>query len=202
MRLWAFIKDLFRRSAQGAGVPAQQPGVPGQGPISPQPVPGQVIERVVERQVIPGTSVGFAVAEEVSVGGDGSLDRTRTVVGLLAGCGHLISDYDHLGGRCNFCAAEAQELLAKGQIDLYSAHSYGLYCAGCRATCGACGQSTCQRHAVRLQQADGSVIGLCPRCAEEHRKGQLVQQVLGIVLGPFISIPPPEQGKENLDGTR
>jgi hypothetical protein len=199
-----WIVDLFRRSPQGAGTLTQQPGVPGQGPMGAQPVPGQVIERVVERQVIPGTPVGFAVAEEVSVGGDGSLDRTRTVVGLLAGCGHLISDYDHLGGRCNFCEAEAQELLAKGQIDLYSAHSYSLYCAGCGTRCR-CGLSTCQRHAARVQQADGQADGsvtLCPRCAEDHRKAQLVQRVLGIVLGPFISVPPPEQGKENLDGTR
>jgi hypothetical protein len=46
-----------------------------------------------------------------------------------------------------------------------------------------------------VQQADGSVVYLCPLCAQDHQKGQLVQRVLGIVLGPFVTIPRPEQAK-------
>jgi hypothetical protein len=120
----------------------------------------------------------------------------------MGGDRHLISDYEHLGGRCPFCEAEAQELLARGQIDVYTAACHSLYCKDCRATCSACNQSSCKRHALPVQQADGSVISLCPLCAEAHEKGQLVKRVLGIVLGPFVFVPPPEHEREDPNGTR
>jgi hypothetical protein len=132
----------------------------------------------------------FSVTQLASAGPDGSLDRVRSVLGIVGGDGHLIESFEQLGGRCVFCALEAQEMVAAGLMDLEAAEHHSLFCSSCRSTCDACRRTACRRHALVFQPDDASpAVLLCPDCMQEAKRAQFFQKIIRTLTVPFLKDP-------------
>jgi hypothetical protein len=189
-----FLRDMLRRSPQGASTPPTSRPTPGETPLDLPVAPGTPIERTVERQVIPGTALSFSVSEAVYTGPQGSLDHVREVAGVMAGCHHLISTYSDLGGQCPFCREEALEMVESGATDVRTAEGLTLFCRACRTECTGCRTGVCRRHAVSFQAEEGGPSGavplfLCPTCLRQARRARFLGRVLRVIASPFVRSP-------------
>ncbi len=186
------LSYFLGRSSQGAArPPASAPNQPLTSDEMPIP-PGRPIERTVERQVIPGTRLSIMVTQSAYSGPDGSLDRVRDVRGVMAGCSHLVTSYEQLGGRCIFCQTEAAELVSAGATDLAALEAMTLFCVSCMSECALCRRTICRRHALQWQDDVGAVAYLCPTCREAADRARFFQKLMRAITFPFVNNPDQE----------
>jgi len=195
LRFIKYVLQYFKHQRQDLTVPQQTDDMF-------HSIPGYTtIETNIDNQPIPGTiTQSISKEERILQSPNGELITHSNKKGIHCGCGHLIYTIESngqqpgLGSRCPICAAQAVQLLNRGDVTLDQAEAMSLCCSKCSARCEGCGINVCRRHIHQFIGLDNSRAWLCDECVKQAERDKFFKQTLTIMFSPFLddnSLPPP-----------
>jgi len=161
------------------------------------PAGAQPIEISSETESLVDSPIKLGSVDAASKGSEGQLIRAHNSLVVILGCGHAVKqsqaaddDERHIrgiAGRCPYCFAEIEELIAKGKVEImpFDAERLSLVCSDCGKITTS-GFLCCPRHYKDVPNPDGTVTYLGPEDAEEQARQNTAKAILS-ALGSLVS---------------
>jgi len=188
--VWKLWDWLINRSPKNAAMPDVQPGPASDTANTTQPPGAQVVETNLAFQSCMGLLSRLGKEDSLLRGPDGNLVRVNEQVGILLGCGHVVTQLQAvdekgrhvrgIAGVCDGCFGENCRLLQKGRISALDAERLSLVCTDC-GKITVSGHLSCPKHYSTVITPDGTPNYIDAEQAKEMKRQDTVRTALGII---------------------